>query len=127
VKSHYIAREPALFLPFVALTANLLLLLFIGDQVQMASGRINLALNEKTTVAGAELVISQTGTASLNGSPMSSVQELQFHLSALSANSNRLAVITPPNIPAQRLAEILQACNRAGFTNIALSVAAAKP
>jgi hypothetical protein len=53
---------------------------------------------------------------------MSSLQELEFHLGALSASSNSVRVQVPPSIPTQRLAELLQTCNRAGFTDVGLVV-----
>lgn len=123
MRPHYLAREPGLGIPFVALIANVLLLLYVGAQLHASSGRLNLAMRQQTDFDKAQVVVSATGVTMLNGSPMGSLQELEFHLSALSANSNGISVEVPPNVPSQRLADVLQACSRAGFTDVALAIA----
>jgi biopolymer transport protein ExbD len=120
VKAHYLAREPGLAIPFVALAINVLLLLAVGAQLHSGSGRLNLSMNDNTAPGAPQISIARDGTISFNGSPMSSTAELEFHLSAISANTKALIIETPPTLPSSRLTEILQLCNRAGFNDIAL-------
>ena len=122
MKPHYIAREPALAVPFVALAVNIMLLLFVGAQLHSAGSRINLTLDRDARTPTAQITLSESGDASLNGSAMSSLQDLEFHLSALASNGSAISIETPPNVPSARLTELLQAANRSGFTDVALKV-----
>ena len=122
MKPHYLAREPALAIPLVAIAINVLFLMFVGAQLRASNSRINLMIEQHAAAPNAQLVLSTNGAATLNGSAMANLQELEFHLSAMASNGNNIAVQVPPNIPSDRLTEILQTCNRAGFTDIALSV-----
>lgn len=123
MRPHYLAREPALAIPFVAIAANLLLLLFVSGQLRSTTARLNLRMEAGAPFSSAsQLVITTSGTAVLNGSAMSNLQELELHLSGIASNSSGLAVQVPANISGERLAEALRTCNRAGFTDVALSV-----
>ncbi|MGI8907329.1 MAG: ExbD/TolR family protein [Candidatus Sumerlaeaceae bacterium] len=122
MKAHYIAREPALAIPFVALAVNVFVLLLIGTQLHSASSRLNLSLESNRQSPSAQVVLDEQGNTSLNGSTMGSLQELEFHLSAITGGAHSAAIQVPANIPSARLSEVLQACNRAGVTDVALKI-----
>lgn len=122
MKAHYLAREPGLGIPFVALLANVVLLIYVSAQLPAAAGRLNLVIQQQDGAIKAQIVISDAGIPMLHGSAMATLQELEFHLSALSVNGNGISVQVPPNVPSQRLADILQTCSRAGFTDVGLTI-----
>ena len=125
MKPHELFREPGLGLPFLALSINIAVICWAWWIVMPAksSPRITLLSQNKFSDPQATTIeILPSGDALLNGRMVPGLSELNSQLRVSASTQSGAVIKVPQSLPSAKLVEILGLCNRAGYTELAISV-----
>lgn len=121
MKPHYLLHEPGLGLPLVALAVNLLVITALWQWSARDAQRVSIGWSSTAPPSAVpQIQLTGTGQLELNNVPVNSREDLQFRLSALSANGNQVRVEFSPDLPSDQLSDVLRICSQSGFTGVIL-------
>lgn len=125
MKTHYLAREPGLAIPFLALFTNVLVVATTAWLLQTSSQHAHLAVfsgidTETINTNIPVLKIRSPGDFVFQEQAILTLDDLRFKLSATASKGSALLIWVVPGLDSQYLIQVLELCNRSGFTDIAL-------
>lgn len=119
MKPHYLARNPGWGLPLVALLLNAAAIAYFHQPVQEKANLV-IGVGEVPQAKEPRLLVLAPELYEVNGQTYSSANDLEFKLTALATEGSAIRILTRADVPAEELTRVLQMCNGAGFTQLAL-------
>jgi biopolymer transport protein ExbD len=128
MRAQYWLREPSLGLPLLALGINLAVVAWTWWVVLPQTPAPKITILSSSPIQTNSLTVSveilASGEVLLDGKPLVQGSNLQAELVNQVDTQAAVVVRVPESLKSGRLVEALSACNRAGFTELAISVLA---